>query len=83
MVTNRHAIGLKCRKRKGYHKNVEDQKEKLHDDMEIVTKFSYLGDRINSGGGCGAAVTSQTRLGWMKFRECQDLLCKNKFTLKI
>ena len=61
-VTNRPAIYFKCRKCKGYHINVEDQKEKLHDDMETVTEFSYLGDRINSGGGCVAAVTSRTRL---------------------
>ena len=27
--------------------NVEDQKEKLHYDVEIVTDFSYQGDSIN------------------------------------
>ena len=59
-VTNRHAIHLKCRKCKGYHKNVEHQMEKLHDDVETVTEFSYLGDRINSGGGCVVAVTFRT-----------------------
>ena len=59
-VTNRLAIDLKCRKCKGYHKNVEDQKEKLHDDVETATEFSYLDDRINSGGGCVAALTSRT-----------------------
>ena len=48
-----------------------------------VTELSYLGDRINSGGGCVAAVTSRTRLGWVRFRECQDLLCRKKFPLKI
>ena len=62
-VTNRLAIDFKCRKCKGYHKNV-DQKEKLHDDVEIVTEFSYLGDRINSGV---SAVTSRTRIRWAKF----------------
>ena len=61
MVTNRLAIDAKCRKCKGYHKNVEDQKEKLHDDVETVIDFSYLGDRINSVGGCEVAVTSRTR----------------------
>ena len=54
--------------------NVEDQKEKLHDDVETVTEFSYLGDRINSGGGCEVAETSGNRIGRAKFRECQDLL---------
>ena len=39
------------------HKN-----KKLHDDVETVTEFSYLGDRTNSGVGCVAAVASRTRL---------------------
>ena len=30
-----------------------------------------------------SAVTSSTRLGWVKFRECQDLLCGKKFPFKI
>ena len=64
-ATNRLAIDFKCRKFKGYHKNV-DQKEKLHDDVETVIEFSYLGDEIISGG-CAAAMTS--RIGWVKFRE--------------
>ena len=43
--------------------------------METVIDFSYLGNRIISGGGCEAAVTSRTRLGCVKFRDCQHLLC--------
>ena len=42
-------------------KNVVDEKEKLHNDVETMTGFSYLGDRINSGGGCEMAVTSRIR----------------------
>ena len=47
MLTNRLAVDFKCRKFKGCPENVEDQEEKLHDDVETVTDFSYLGDRIN------------------------------------
>ena len=36
-ITNILAIDFKCRKCKGYHKNVEDQNEELHDDVETVT----------------------------------------------
>ena len=75
-VTNRLVIKFKCRKCKGSQKNVEDQKETLPNDMEAVTDFSYLGDRINSVGGCEVAVTSRTRLGWIRLRDCQDLPCK-------
>ena len=73
------AIDFKCRKCKGYHKNVVDQKEILHYDVETVTVtyiVTYIGDGINSGGQCDVAVTSRTRIGWVKFRECQDLLRK-------
>ena len=38
-VTNRLAIDYKCTKCKGYHKNVQDQNSKLHDDVETVTEF--------------------------------------------
>ena len=44
-VTNRLAIHLKCRKCKGSHKDVDDLKEKLHDNVENVTELSYIGDR--------------------------------------
>ena len=81
-VTNRIAIDFKCRKCNGYHENVEDREKKLHDDVKTVTEFSCLANRINSGG-CVAAMTSRTRLGWVKFRECQDFLCRKKFPLKI
>ena len=43
--------------------NVDDQKEELHDDVETVTGISYIGDRINSGGGYVATVTSSTMIG--------------------
>ena len=37
-VTNTLAIDIKSRKCKGCHKNIHDQKEKWHDDVEIVEK---------------------------------------------
>ena len=72
-VTNRLAIDFKCTKYKGYHKNAVNHKEKLHEYVDIVKDFSYQGDGIYSGGGCEAAVTSRTRLRWVKFRDCPDL----------
>ena len=51
--------------------------------METVTEFSYLIDRINFGGGYEAVVTSRTRIGWLKFRDCQDLLHGQQFPLKM
>ena len=67
-VANRLVIDFKCTKCKGCLENV-DPEDKLH-DVETVTDFSYIGHRIYSGAGCVAAVTSRTRLGWIKFNEC-------------
>ena len=30
--------------------------------------------RVSAGGGCEAAVTARARCGWVKFRECSELL---------
>ena len=51
-----------------------DEVEMLCDEVETVKGFCYLGDRLNASGGCETAVTSRVRIGWMKFRECGELL---------
>ena len=33
-------------------------KEKLFDEVETVSEFTYIGDRVSAGGGCEAAVNS-------------------------
>ena len=57
--------------------------EKLCDDVETVRGFCYLGDRVNASGGCEAAVTARVRAGWMKFRECEQLLSGKRFPLRL
>ena len=39
-----------------------EQEEKLC-EVETVREFTYLGDRVNAGRGCEAAVTTRTRCG--------------------
>ena len=34
-----------------------------YDEVETVWKFTYLGDRVSTGGGCEAAGTARTRCG--------------------
>ena len=46
-------------------------------------EFTYLGDWVNTGGGCEASVNARTRCRWVKFRECSDLLCGRRFSLKL
>ena len=45
-----------------------DSVEELSEEVETVRGFCYLGDRVNAGGGCEAAVTARARIGWVKFR---------------
>ena len=58
-----------------------EQEEKLCDEVETLREFTYLGDRVNAGGGCESAVTSRTRCWWVKFRECSELLYGKRFPL--
>ena len=51
--------------------------------METVSNFTYLGDRLNATGGCQTAVTARSRIGWMKFRECSEILKGRRFSLKM
>ena len=47
-----------------------------------MRSFCYLGDRVNASDGCGAAVTAAARIGWVKFKECGELLNSKRFFLK-
>ena len=37
---------------------------------------------LNASGGCETAVTARVRIGWMKFKECVELLL-GRFSLKM
>ena len=43
-------------------------------EVETICELTYLGDRVSAGGESEAAVTTRTRCGWVKFRECGELL---------
>ena len=51
--------------------------------MYTVREFTYLGDSVSAGGGCEAAVTARTRCGWVKFRECGELLYGRRPPLRL
>ena len=57
--------------------------ENLCDGVEAVNEFCYLGDTLKTSGGSEAAVTARMRIGWIKFRECSELLLGKRFSLKI
>ena len=57
--------------------------KKLYDGVETVKGFCYLLGRINASGGSEAAVTAITRIEWVKFRECGEVLYGNRFSLRL
>ena len=75
-----HLIFSKC---KGIMEGLVDSIEELCDEVETVNGFCYLGDRLNAGRGCEAAVTARIRIGCARFRESGELLLGNRFPLKI
>ena len=60
-----------------------EKEEKLRDEVETAMEFTYLGDRVSTGGGCEAAVTARTRCGWVKCRECSELMYGRRYSLKL
>ena len=50
--------------------------------MEKVIRF-YFEDKLNSSGGCEAAVTARVRIGWVRFRKYGELLLGNRFPLRM
>ena len=38
---------------------------------------------MSAGGGCEAVVTDRARCGWVKFRECGQLLYVRRFPLML
>ena len=41
--------------------------------------FCYLGYRLNPSGGCEAIITARARIGWVRFKECGEMLPKIGF----
>ena len=60
-----------------------EQDEELCEYVEAVRGLTYLGDRVRASGGCEAAVSARKRCGWVKFRECGELLYDSRFSLML
>ena len=67
-----------CSKCKEIMEVTVDSIVKLCDEVDRET-----GDRLNASGGCEAADTATVRIGWVRFRECGELLLGNRFPLKM
>ena len=45
------------------------------DNVEVVDRFSYLGEVISTVKGAQEAVTSRNRSAWKKFEEVSNVIC--------
>ena len=82
-ATDRLATYFICSKCKEITEGMVDSIEKLCDEVETVSGFCCLADRLNSSGGCEANVTARVRIGWVRFRKSGELLLGNKFPLRM
>ena len=77
-ATARLAMHFVCSKCIGIMEGKVDLIKMLCYEVEIVNGFCYLGERLNASSGCEAAVTARVRIGWVRFRECGELLLGNR-----
>ena len=82
-VTPRLGRDFVCGRCKQVDDGLVEQVEELCEEVETVRAFCYLGDRVNTSGGCEAAVTARARIGWVKFKECGELLNTKRLSLKM
>ena len=78
-VSSSFAQQFICRRCEDIGDGKEEPVEVLCDEVETVKGFCYLGDRLNASGACETAVAARVRIGWMKFRECGELLLGEGF----
>ena len=48
------------------------------DNLEVVDKFCYLEDMLNSEGNVQDAVIARLRARWGKFKDLSRVLCKKR-----
>ena len=82
-VTPPFSGNFTCRKCGGNIGEAVEQGVKLCNEVETVEEVIYLGDRVSAGRVCDIAVPARTRCGWVKFRECGELLYGRRFPLRL
>ena len=82
-VTAKLAMRFVCLRCRRIMQEIVNFTEKLCDRVQIVNGLCYLGDRLNASGSCEAIVKARIRTGWIRFRECGDLLLRNRFPLRM
>ena len=53
------------------------------DNIEVVDRFSYLGDVISTKRGALEAVTLKIMSAWKKYKEVLNVICERSISLKV
>ena len=61
----------------------EDKMINLNGDTEVVNRFSYFGDVLNTEGETEEAVTSRIRSALKKFKEFSNVISGKNISLKV
>ena len=56
--------------------------KKLNDDVKAVEEFCFLENALNARGGSKITVVTRTRIGWIRCRECGEVLRGRRFSVK-
>ena len=80
MVTS--AKGFVCAKCKMIMRN-ETFVKRLNDEKETVKGFCYCGNALNASSGFKMMVVARTRIRWIRFQECGEVLYGKRFSLKM
>ena len=82
-MTPMSSRNITCSNCEGNIGEAVEQEVRLCDEVETVGEFTYLGDRLCAGRGREAAVTARRRCGWVKLRECGEMLYGRRFSMKL
>ena len=78
-VNPKLAKGFVCKKcKKSSEERVKPIKT-MCKQLKTVNEFWYLRDRLNANGGYETAVMARMKLGWIKFKECGELLLGTRY----
>ena len=80
------ATNFKCRRCLGQIESPTASANKVQlagNELEVVSKFCYLGDMLDGTGSAESSVICRIQCGWKKFRELLPLITNRAIPLKV
>ena len=67
-------VGSRCQNGTGNNKNITKKVVLAASSLEVVNRFCYLGDMLDSSGDAESSTVTRVRCEWNKFRELLPLV---------